>query len=100
MKPAYATSSGINLSEIRDGRIFQWGRRALDSHVTVDFLTNESRPVASESETARDCRNRTHFWVLRGECLPTVVPTQKPHQKNIFTTTLYDFNTSNQKWCF
>ena len=43
MKPAYATSSGINLSEIRDGRIFQWGRRALDSHVTVDFLTNESR---------------------------------------------------------
>jgi hypothetical protein len=35
---------------------------ALDSHVTVAFLTDESRGITYlESETARDCRNRTHF---------------------------------------
>jgi hypothetical protein len=54
VKPARSAYSGMILIEIRQGRSFLVARaRALNGHVTVEFLTNESPFNGSRAEKLR-----------------------------------------------
>jgi hypothetical protein len=56
MKFAHSVYSGMILIKIREGRYFFYG--AMDGHVTLVFLTNESRVRASRAEKSRGLLQR------------------------------------------